>query len=629
MKNINKIRKTNKNLKENKSNLKETVKNNDFITLRQWAKAPAGTYCNDNNFATLKITDDLYLTSEGWEPLGDVENAQDFLMSCKENNKNMSDKELDEPWVYSEYYIGDDSVTEDDICDFFYFIEEVDDEDFEDEFECSKKHYNKLIKQIMKIHQKYKSKNESLKETVSDLSDDEEKIIKSMKDAHFTDHGAHNYIKAKRMGLDKWYDEYLGNFAFDKKDYEANKDKINKWADENEYYGIVDEPADAYGEDGYLDKSEDGRAYFLTNLWDGGYENDKYQHIIRMPKRKYDEDYGLEESCKGKSCKSKKQLQETFAGEDVIDDLVDRAKLCINDGYDTEDAIWQAIDEGLIYTKDIYDLVEHYGSIDTSTMIESFYDDLYQDIYNELEDYESEEDDDLDDEIEDEYEEGLKRNFKKNLNNKKELDEKYDGTYASDNVSATKEWSRGNNRTYMRVYLTIGNNTYKGTYSYINRPWERFNYQSALLDASRKAGIDVEQLRNLNSFNEIVDKIAELVSKKNEGLNEENELKESAYALIPRYDGRNSFYGKAVVEIQPDGTKILYSYDTPVCKIENGKVILGKGRDRGYSYLVWKVSQTTLRHVKEFLKQEGFKADSVSQIEKDYEADFLRNSDKY
>lgn len=37
------------------------------------------------------------------------------------------------------------------------------------------------------------------------------------------------------------------------------------------------------------------------------------------------------------------------------------------------------------------------------------------------------------------------------------------------------------------------------------------------------------------------------------------------YDLIPR-DNRKSFYGKAKVCIADDGTKILYSYNTPILK---------------------------------------------------------------
>lgn len=90
------------------------------------------------------------------------------------------------------------------------------------------------------------------------------------------------------------------------------------------------------------------------------------------------------------------------------------------------------------------------------------------------------------------------------------------------------------------------------------------------------------------------------------------ELKEEPY-LEPEYDSRQSFYKKAYVDEKADGSKVLYSYGTPVCRIKDGKAtLLRKG------YLGWASSQTTLRHVKEFLKQNGFKADSMKQMAKDY-----------
>ena len=80
------------------------------------------------------------------------------------------------------------------------------------------------------------------------------------------------------------------------------------------------------------------------------------------------------------------------------------------------------------------------------------------------------------------------------------------------------------------------------------------------------------------------------------------------YELSCRYDARISFYGKA--HVSEDDHKItLLSYLTPVVIIENSKVTL---LDR------WDESMTTLRHVKEFLKQYGYKADSKSQIASDY-----------
>ena len=66
--------------------------------------------------------------------------------------------------------------------------------------------------------------------------------------------------------------------------------------------------------------------------------------------------------------------------------------------------------------------------------------------------------------------------------------------------------------------------------------------------------------------------------------------------LTPYYENRRSYYGKAQVEIDCDNTRTLYSYGTPIIRIDsNGKV----------SRLWAGESATTLRHVKEFLLQNG------------------------
>jgi hypothetical protein len=92
-------------------------------------------------------------------------------------------------------------------------------------------------------------------------------------------------------------------------------------------------------------------------------------------------------------------------------------------------------------------------------------------------------------------------------------------------------------------------------------------------------------------------------------MDESKLLKESpVYDMIPKYDNRSSFYSKARVD-DSGNEKTLYSYNTPVAKIIDGKVeLLPK----------WDWSQTTLRHVKEFLKQNGFEASSLSQMKRDY-----------
>lgn len=78
-------------------------------------------------------------------------------------------------------------------------------------------------------------------------------------------------------------------------------------------------------------------------------------------------------------------LKESFKSSDVIDDLVDRAYLIKKDGHSTEDAVAKAIDDGLIYTEDILALLDFYGTIDSSDIISSYYDDLTNDITKGLE----------------------------------------------------------------------------------------------------------------------------------------------------------------------------------------------------------------------------------------------------
>ena len=78
------------------------------------------------------------------------------------------------------------------------------------------------------------------------------------------------------------------------------------------------------------------------------------------------------------------------------------------------------------------------------------------------------------------------------------------------------------------------------------------------------------------------------------------------YKLTPQYDSKKSFYGKAKVRNE-NGKTILRSYDTDVAVIENGK-----------PKVYGTYSSTTLKHIKEFLKQKGFKAETKEQILKDY-----------
>lgn len=73
------------------------------------------------------------------------------------------------------------------------------------------------------------------------------------------------------------------------------------------------------------------------------------------------------------------------------------------------------------------------------------------------------------------------------------------------------------------------------------------------------------------------------------------------FEMIPIYDGAKSFYKKAIIK-QVNNLKLLYSYNTLVCIIyDNCKGIKYILNDDVTSNLLF--SNTTLRHIKEFLKQ--------------------------
>jgi hypothetical protein len=80
----------------------------------------------------------------------------------------------------------------------------------------------------------------------------------------------------------------------------------------------------------------------------------------------------------------------------------------------------------------------------------------------------------------------------------------------------------------------------------------------------------------------------------------------TTYNLEPRFDSRKSFYGKAVV-IEEAGVKQLRSYNTIVAEIRDGEAeIFGT------------YSPTTLRHIKDFLYQNGFEVGTKRELEEMY-----------
>jgi hypothetical protein len=85
--------------------------------------------------------------------------------------------------------------------------------------------------------------------------------------------------------------------------------------------------------------------------------------------------------------------------------------------------------------------------------------------------------------------------------------------------------------------------------------------------------------------------------------------------LDTKYDSRASFYGKARIEADYPDVR-LWSYTTHVATITYN----GQPDDQGKLEVYGTYSATTLRHIKEFARQYGFRADSSKQIMADYGA---------
>lgn len=73
--------------------------------------------------------------------------------------------------------------------------------------------------------------------------------------------------------------------------------------------------------------------------------------------------------------------------------------------------------------------------------------------------------------------------------------------------------------------------------------------------------------------------------------------------LIPLYDNRKSFYNKAYI-VRIENTIRLYSYNTLVLEIEKDYYRLNKSINEKLLF-----SSTTLRHIKETLKQFYYRDD--------------------
>lgn len=88
----------------------------------------------------------------------------------------------------------------------------------------------------------------------------------------------------------------------------------------------------------------------------------------------------------------------------------------------------------------------------------------------------------------------------------------------------------------------------------------------------------------------------------------------NGYELECRFDTRQSFYGKAEVDIKEDNicyNELLYSYGTLVAIYTKDKM----STLEQFIYL-GKFSQTTTRHQKEFFRQKGLSDKEIKELMK-------------
>ena len=75
--------------------------------------------------------------------------------------------------------------------------------------------------------------------------------------------------------------------------------------------------------------------------------------------------------------------------------------------------------------------------------------------------------------------------------------------------------------------------------------------------------------------------------------------------LKPKFDGRKSFYNKAMLKIERDEITLI-SYNTPIIALYKNNIIFLTQREH--------LSNTTMRHLREFLRQSNMS--SIASMKK-------------
>lgn len=133
--------------------------------------------------------------------------------------------------------------------------------------------------------------------------------------------------------------------------------------------------------------------------------------------------------------KANNKVVEEFEGSSdasaIIDDLIDRAKLIYKeqDDSDIDEAVSEAIDDGLIYYADIIELADAYGVIDYGELEDKFIDDLSDEMRTKLEHILAEEGDEIEESVK-----GRENERGKSANGDKTIRDWYIKTYPTDEI---------------------------------------------------------------------------------------------------------------------------------------------------------------------------------------------------
>lgn len=199
---------------------------------------------------------------------------------------------------------------------------------------------------------------------------------------------------------------------------------------------------------------------------------------------------------------------------------------------------------------------------------------------------------------------------------KKELDKKIDDADADRDYRLKRGITRKNeSKIYKKIKESrkpCKEDLSYGEYATIEDEWKKFKEKTGRSDADAAWEFIETECKGTYDTDEekqdVFSYISTLEEPIEEGCKKEDVNEAPEYELSPKNDSRKSFYGKARVSTGDKGDQNkLYSYNTLVAEMIDGKpVVYGT------------YSATTLRHIKDWLKQNGFKAENKAQIEADY-----------